>query len=57
MNLFPFSCELAKDKIIRGRGYRKPIVENYIVFYLIKNKNVLIMRVLFGAQKYDDLVI
>ena len=54
LNLFPFSCELAKDEILRKRGYRKLIVENYIVFYLIKNKNVLIMRVLFGAQKYND---
>ena len=56
LNIFPFSCELTTDEILRDRGYRKLIVENYIVFYLIRNKNVLIMRVLYSAQKYDDLV-
>ncbi|WP_040979501.1 type II toxin-antitoxin system mRNA interferase toxin, RelE/StbE family [Oceanobacillus jeddahense] len=56
LNRFPFSCELVTDEILRDRGYRRLIIENYIVFYLIKNKDVLIMRVLYGAQKYEDLV-
>ena len=43
---------------IRNKGYRKLIVDNYIVFYLIEEENhqVIIMRVLYGRQKYENLL-
>ncbi|GGP11935.1 MULTISPECIES: type II toxin-antitoxin system RelE/ParE family toxin [Oceanobacillus] len=56
LGIFPFSCELVADDILKDKGYRKLIVENYIVFYLIKDKSVFVMRVLYGAQKYNDLI-
>ncbi|MDR2005789.1 MAG: type II toxin-antitoxin system RelE/ParE family toxin [Acidaminococcales bacterium] len=35
------------------------IVDNYIVFYLPdeKKKTVIIMRVLYGAQNYKDILL
>jgi len=55
---FPFSCSLASDKLLKNKGYRKLIVDNYIVFYLLNEaeKQVIIMRVLYGASKYQDVL-
>lgn len=55
---FPFSCNYLVDEYLRNKGYRKLIVDNYIVFYLINedNKQVVIMRALYGKQKYENLL-
>ncbi len=55
---FPFSCSLVSDKLLKNRGYRKLIVDNYIVFYLVKEaeQHVIIMRILYGASKYQDVL-
>lgn len=55
---FPFSCSFVTDEIIKDKGYRKLIVENYIAFYLVRDeeKQVIVMRVLYGGQKYQDLI-
>ena len=55
---FPFSCNLVSDKLLKNKGYRKLIVDNYIVFYLANEaeKQVTIMRILYGASKYQDIL-
>lgn len=55
---FPCSGSLVADDILNRRGYRKLIVKNYIVFYLINEaeKQAVIMRVLYGAQQYENLL-
>ncbi|WP_416147639.1 type II toxin-antitoxin system RelE/ParE family toxin [Salipaludibacillus sp. HK11] len=55
---FPFSCSFVVDEILKEKGYRKLIVENYIAFYLVREeeKQVVVMRVLYGRQKYQDLI-
>lgn len=55
---FPFSCNYVADEYLRNKGYRKLIVDNYIVFYLAQEevKQVIIMRVLYGKQKYENLL-
>lgn len=55
---FPFSCNYVADEYLRNKGYRKLIVDNYIVFYLIEEEKdqVIIMRVLYGKQKYENLL-
>lgn len=55
---FPHSGSPVTDDILNSRGYRKLIVQNYIAFYLIDEveKQVVIMRVLFGARQYEDLL-
>ncbi len=53
---FPFSCNYVSDEYLKSKGYRKLIIDNYIVFYLIEDEEeknqVIIMRVLHGKQKY-----
>mgnify|MGYP000850257477 FL=1 len=55
---FPFSCNYIVDKFLRKKGYRKLIIDNYIAFYLVnqKEQQVIIMRVLYGRQEYQDLL-
>lgn len=55
---FPFSCNYVADEYLRNKGYRKLIVNNYIVFYLIEEEkdHVIIMRVPYGKQKYENLL-
>ncbi len=55
---FLYSGSPAVDDILNSRGYRKLIVKNYILFYLIDEteKQVVIMRVLYGAQQYESLL-
>lgn len=46
---FPFSCNCIADEYIKNKGYRKLIVDNYIVFYLInevKEQDVLANKIL-----------
>ena len=55
---FPFSCNYVADEYLKNKGYRKLIVDNYIIFYLAEEqmKQVIIMRVLYGKQKYENLL-
>ena len=55
---FPFSCNYVADEYLRNKGYRRLIVDNYIAFYVIneEQKQVIIMRVLYGKQKYENLL-
>lgn len=55
---FPYSGRLVTDDILASKGYRKLVVKNYIVFHLIdeNEKQVVIMRILYGARKYENLL-
>ena len=55
---FPFSCSYVLDESLKNKGYRKLIVDNYIVFYLVNEmeKQVVIMRILYGAQNYQNIL-
>ena len=55
---YPFSCSFVFDELLKSRGYRKLIVDNYIAFYLVNKseKQVIIMRVLYGASDYKNVL-
>ena len=58
LTVFPFSGSHVLEEPLRAKGYRKVIVDNYLIFYLVdeEGKQVVIMRVLFGASKYLDIL-
>lgn len=58
LKYYPFSCSYVSERLLKEKGYRKLIVDNYIVFHLVKEaeNEVLIMRVLYAKQKYQDLI-
>lgn len=55
---FPLSCSYVLDKPLRSKGYRKLIIGNYIVFYLVSEleRQVVIMRILYGASNYNGVL-
>ena len=52
LKAYPHSCSLVKDELLRIRGYRKLIVNNYIAFYICDdiNMTVNIMRVYMDVK-------
>lgn len=58
LEIFPYSGSFIVDEPLKNRGYRKLIIENYIAFYLVneQEKQVVIMRILYGAQNYQDIL-
>ncbi|HEY5556030.1 type II toxin-antitoxin system RelE/ParE family toxin [Acetobacterium sp.] len=55
---FPLSGCFVEDEILRVKGYHKLIIENFIAFYIVNKleKRVIIMRGLYGRQKYQDII-
>ena len=52
----PESCPSARDSQLRLRGYRMLAIEDYIYFFVICGKNVIIRRILYAKKQYDRLV-
>jgi addiction module RelE/StbE family toxin len=55
---FPYIGSEVADAYLAAKGYRKLVVDNYIVFHLVDDvqKEVLIMRVLYGHREYRNLL-
>lgn len=55
---FPYFGSYVLDEHLKNKGYRKLVIENYIVFYLVNEaeKQVVIMRILFGASDYLNIL-
>ena len=52
----PELYSIIDDDFIKKREARKVIVNNYIVFYRIKNNSVEIVRVLYGRRNWMKLL-
>jgi toxin ParE1/3/4 len=52
----PHLGRIPRDEEIKSLGYRYLIVENYIVFYTIEGRTILIHRILHGARNYKSLL-
>ena len=56
LEYFPFSGKsYSSDKRLKDE-YRLLIVENYLVFYVVKDYIVEIRRIIYGKRKYDRLL-
>ena len=53
---FPFSCPLLTNSVLRGKGYRLLVVENFNLFYIVENQAVIIRRILYGSRDYKSLL-
>lgn len=55
---FPFAFSLVDDDHLRLKGYRKLVVDNYIVFYIIDEieKQVIVMRVLYARRDFRSML-
>lgn len=58
LTLYPNIGAELDDPYLAAKGYRKLVVKNYLIFYLVdtSEKSVIIMRVLYGAREYRNLL-
>lgn len=47
---------IPRDEEIRNLGYRYLIVQNYLIFYTIEDKTILVHRILHSARNYKSLL-
>ena len=52
----PSLGRIPRDEEIKNLGYRYLVVQNYIVFYTIEERTILIHRILHGARNYKSLL-
>lgn len=56
LNNNPKIYAIIDDDIIRKLEIRKIIVDNYIVFYRIKNNSIEIVRIMYGSRNWINLL-
>lgn|GEM_PF-5202073 len=49
---FPHMSVVPKDMRLKSLNYRMLIIDNYLVFYVVRNQIVEIRRILLGKRKY-----
>lgn len=52
----PEIYSIIDDDIIKRQEIRKLIVDNYIVFYRVKNDDIEIVRVMYGRKNWINLL-
>ena len=52
----PLLGRIPRDEDIRSLGYRYIIVQNYIIFYTIEKKTIIIHRNLHSARNYKSIL-
>lgn len=52
---FPLLGVVLSDVRLKKLGYRLLVVENYLVFYVVKDRIVEIRRVIHGRRRYEFL--
>jgi plasmid stabilization system protein ParE len=49
----PERCPMCRDTLLQLKGYRVLVVDNYLVFFVVKNDLVQIRRIIYGKRKYE----
>lgn len=52
----PERCSFVRNVALKAKGYRYLIVENYLVFFVIKADMVQIRRIIYGKCNYEWLL-
>ncbi len=53
---FPESCPFIDNEYVKDKTLRKLIVNNYIAFFRIKDKEIQVVRVLYGMRNYREFL-
>lgn len=56
LETMPERCPLCRDINLRAKGYRFMIIKNYIAFYVIKENEVEVRRILYAKRQYGWLL-
>lgn len=50
---FPYLGVVPKDLRLKSLNYRMLIIDNYLVFYVVKDQVIEIRRIIHGKRKYS----
>ena len=53
---YPGSGMIPNDERLKLLGYRMLVIDNHLVFYVVKDKTVEIRRVIHGRRRYSFLL-
>ena len=53
---FPERCPLVDNEYVKDKTLRKLIVNHYIAFFRIREKEIQVIRVLYGMRNYQDIL-
>lgn len=53
---FPYSYPLVENEFIKEKIVRKAPVGKYIIFYLLEDNEVFVLRVISGMKKYYNIL-
>ena len=56
LTMNPKRCALVREEVLRRKGYRYLLVNNYIVFFVIKETTVQVRRILYNKQQYKTFL-
>jgi plasmid stabilization system protein ParE len=56
LDQLPERCPFVRDVALKAKGYRYLIVENYLVFFVVKADTVQIRRIIYSRRNYDWLL-
>ena len=52
----PLLGRIPRDDKLQSSGYRILVIESYLVFYIVRDKTVVIHRVVHGSRNLDDIL-
>jgi toxin ParE1/3/4 len=52
----PFLGRIPDEEELARYGYRFLVVDNYLIFYTVEEKAIIIHRILHGARNYQGLL-
>ena len=56
LSMFPEMGILSKDRKLRSKGYRMVLVGDYLMFYILHDDSVFVMRIIHGKRNYLALL-
>ncbi|MDF9406763.1 MAG: Plasmid stabilization system protein [Pelotomaculum sp. PtaB.Bin013] len=48
-------CPFVKNPLLKVKGYRVLVVNNYLLFFIVREKTVEIRRIIYGRRRYEFL--
>jgi len=52
----PFSYSAVPDEYLAAKSYRFAIVKNYIIFYIVQEKQIDVIRFLYGYRDWMNIL-
>ena len=56
LSMFPKSAAPIRNKKLRSKGYRVAVIGEYLLFYIMQNESICVMRIIHGKRNYLSIL-